>query len=110
MSAPTEEEPKLVEQLKLLREEWGEGFDEDIARPFARIVKTLREQHQAFVREHNRELDEAHEKVDDLEGEIEDQDALREQAPDALLEDLRDVERGVRTLEEVMQAWEPVSV
>ncbi len=96
-------ELKLVEELAGLREQWGEGFDEDVAQPLARMVKTLRQQHAAMLRAHSRELSGFEERIDSLESELEAKDDI----PPELAEELRDCTRGIRTIEEVFDKWLP---
>jgi hypothetical protein len=93
--------PTLIGQLKLIRESWGEGFDEDIAQPLARLLLTLRKQFEASQEAHEEELDSRDEALAEAES------ATEENADEAgryrtLIEELEDVPRGVRTLEEVM--------
>lgn len=105
---PADDEPKLIEQLTALREEWGEGFDEDIATPLARIVKRLREQHDAATVATEQKLDQVREQRDEAQGQLED---LRETQP--VFEDLEDLRRGVLTQEELFERhldFTPVSV
>lgn len=101
-SVPDPSPPKLVEQLKLLRDEWGEGFDEDIAQPLADLVLTLRTQHKASHQDIVREIEEGDEERDRLSQRI---DEIEGQDYDGLIADLEDMRRGVRSVEELYDKW-----
>lgn len=103
-----EESPTLIGQLKLIREAWGEGFDEDIAKPLAAVLATVRKQMEAAAKDAEQNLDHLQTQLDDFEMAAQDNadaaDELRE-----LRDDLADVPRGVRTLDEVMEKHEAVT-
>lgn len=101
-AVPTPEPPKLVEQLKLLRDEWGEGFDEDIAQPLAAVVLSIRDARRATEDSYNESLTEVEEDRDRLSAQLD--DAL--DAKD-LLEDLEDARRGVLGVEELYDKYLP---
>lgn len=101
----TDDNPTLIGQLRLIREVWGEDFDEDVAKPLAFLLVKMRTNMEDFNRKHVGETEELETKLDELEKEGEenaaDAGALRE-----LREDLNDVPRGVYTLDEVLAKYE----
>lgn len=99
--AAEENSPTLIGQLRAIREEWGEGFDEDIAKPLARVLQTIRKQYEAAAAEAERNADELQDKLDEIE-QTGEENAVKAGAYDELLDDLSDVPRGIRTLEEIM--------
>lgn len=99
-----EAKPTLVGQLKLLREQYGEGFDEDIAQPLARGIVKIRKSFEAMNDEHEDEVHRLQSEKDELEMKLDD-------APDPdtirrMEEDLLDVQRGVLDLEELFDRWD----
>jgi hypothetical protein len=98
---------KLGEQLRELREEWGDGFDEDIAQPIAKWIKKVREQLAGQTADHECDIDRLEEQVEDLDRELE-ESRIRATQVERVLEDLADIGRGVRTVEEVLEKWGPV--
>lgn len=100
-----EAKPTLIGQLKELREEWGEGFDEDIAQPLAALVAKVRGQVEAQQTAHEKELDEKDDKIDELEN-LAEENASEAGRYRELVDDLEDVPRGVFTVEEVLAKHE----
>lgn len=101
LASVPEEKPTLIGELREIRELWGEGFDEDVAQPLAQILLKLRAALTAQQEQHERELDDRDDQIHELEQTGED-NAAAAGGYRELLDDLADVPRGVRTLEEVM--------
>lgn len=93
--------PTLIGQLTGLRQEWGEGFDEDIGRPLARVLQTIRKQFKAATQEAQDEIGHLHDQLHEKECAIEENAVAAEELRE-LREDLEDVPRGVLTVEEVL--------
>lgn len=99
-----EESPTLIGQLKLIRDEWGDGFDEDVAKPLALIVRSLRNSLEGHVAEMEREVDEAREERDAAQEANQDDKAFAESAR-GVGQDIADMERGILTPEELVAKW-----
>lgn len=99
--------PSLIGQLKLIREEWGEGFDEDVAKPLALLILRLRKQLEAWKEEQDGELADLQNQLDELEQTVEENSGAAETLR-SLEDDLADVPRGIRTVEEVIEKYAAV--
>jgi hypothetical protein len=95
---------ELLEQVEHLREDWGEGFDEDVAAPLTLVVEAVRRA-VADKEKLTADLIETEEERDDLGRIVQDLEDLEEPFED-LKTNLKDIATGVRTLEEVLERWE----
>lgn len=105
MAAPEDDEnPTLIGQLRLIRDEWGDGFDEDVAKPLAVILCKMRKGMEGRVAEMEREVDEAREERDAAQEANQDDKAFAESARD-VGQDIADMDRGILTPEELVAKW-----